>query len=323
MRKDLVAYIVLLVISLSSAYYFSLPSDKENSKKVEWIKINPKAITQVTFLSEDLDVRASRMQDVDGYWIKIDRIKEPEESKKKYQEFRASKKFIDLIEDYNPYFVIRVIGEVKNEDLEEFGLKEPKSTFQIKTGDRISLEFKIGKKSYGSKNIFVFDTTKKKVVLISSTHITKMQKAKRRLFENKLYHMPLDEISRVKILAAEKTKTLSHTRRDGAGQLQWSDEGEKGKIKGSYKSWMNKINKLKVLKYSTDDETKSLTALNPFLELSMEKNEKESINLKFKKLSGDKETSFWVMSSRLGRYARVVSAKADAIEKDIPTILGQ
>jgi hypothetical protein len=183
------------------------------------------------------------------------------------------------------------------------------------------LELKIGKQAFGGSNLYVLDSKQNKILLLKATQIENFEKANIRLYERDVTDVLLDEVTAAEIIAQTKTKKIEHTKKGEQGELQWSDEGEKGAVKPSYSSWMNKIAKLKIEKYATKEEMEALSKIEKFLVVRLLKNQNVNDELEFKKIAktGD-ETTYWVSSKYLGHFAKISVSRMDSIEKDIATI---
>jgi hypothetical protein len=327
MRRDLMIYSLLLVLGLGGAYYFSLPDNtkESNQQLVEWIRLAPKSIDSISYTGKKVIVEATRLKGGEGFVIKSTNAEAAAESPDREEIFKANTKFNELVEKFNPLYVKRDLGAPKPEQLVEYGLSEPVAVFKVRTGkgDKDAFELNLGKGSYGNKSTFALDVKKGKAVLFDSQIFNDIENARKRLFEQRLFALAFDEVASVDIAAGGKDKSIE-TKRDNSGEVQWVDAAEKDKVNPSFKSWMNQIEKLRVVKYASAAEQSALPA-ESLLEVKLKKSRKEETLLKFKKsapAAGSTEETYWVESSFLGIAAKVSADKVSALIKDLPTILG-
>lgn len=259
----------------------------------------------------------------------------PPPTETKTENFLASDKIDDLFSSFNPFQAMRVIGKVTDEKtLDEFGLKDPKESLIITTKDKGAYELKLGKRSYGSANRFVLDVKKNEVLLVDDTPFDQLKKADYRLFERRLIALNFDDLTKALIKFGEKSKKLAHTKRDDKGNIQWTTDDDAATPKPQYSTWLGNVQKLRVVSFSDETQTKQLTEAPPVLEIALEKDGTVLDTLVFKKLPTSPDSkedknekgdtapfSYWVTSQFLKTFAKINASRMDTIEKDIPNII--
>jgi len=333
MKRDFITYSVLLVVGLALAFYVSMPDkDKGDSSKLEWVKVDPSGVSGLRFESATTNIQIKRREDGEGFWgivtVKPKKDKDGDdknvEGKGKpafTREFKISKRIDDVLSAFNPLYVLRNIGEIKEDQKEEFGLHKQDKKFKILLGGDPVVEFIIGKRAYGSRNLFVLDAKTNNVLLINGSNISDIEKAEVRMFERSLFSVSFNDLNAAEIKTALKQKRVEHTKRDGSGKLQWHDPGEDGAIKASYSSWLNKFNNLRVQRMINADEKVEIAKNGKeVLQIVLFKSSDPVVTLKIIKQPGEKP-SYWVDSSFLGSFAKVDDNRMDSIVKDLDNIL--
>lgn len=351
MRLDLIVYSVLLVCGLAAAYWASLPTVEGGDDRVTLVAIEPKAIVSITYSGKDQSAVATQRED-GRFWVEQKRLdalpskseeaedpalkkepdvkgdpgakeqpdpKEQSEAKVVTERFLANEKLSELATALNPLQAERVIGKLEAAQLEEFGLKDKADVVTIKTNDGKVFTYYLGKKSYGSRNIFAMEEGGR-VFLIDGQGFENLQRADQRLFERRLLSLELGDVTHATVAAEGVARRLAHTQRDKDGQLTWSDDEENADPKASYASWMDRISKLRLSGYAEQDQESQLAAMAPVLTVSYEKNGTVLDTLIFKK-SSESPASYWLYSHFMKVHAKVVSSRVEPILKDLATIM--
>ncbi len=343
MKRTITTYTILLIAALALAYYVSLPRADIESSRTDWVEIDAKKVTKLTFKGPKVSVTATRDGAPNRFWVDaVEQTgKEGEAAKEVAERFLASGKMDDLLKSLQPLRAERVIGEVAAGKQEEYGIKADSGEFQVHHGDDLKLNLKLGARSFGTRHQFALDQLTKRVILIDSGDIENFEKARARLVERELFKTSYDEIAKVEVVSGDRVKKLDHTRRGKSGELDWRDDDEQAEANATYQTWMGKIQKLRVLNYGSPEELVQVQQQPSFLMLKFFKGGKEVERLEFRKLaevtagldSGtspaaeDKKDpqpkhSYWVQSTYLGAFAKLSNSRLDTIEKDIPAIFG-
>ena len=198
MRLDITAYAGLLVGGLGLAYWASLPVGESDPNKVSIFTVDPKAVLELTLTGGEAEVSATRKDGASKFWITYSK---PAAAKPDgtpgdpaaavNEKFLAGDKIKDILDSLNPLEAQRSLGKVDDKQAEEFGLKDAKEKFTVKSTSGASLTLTIGKQSYGSRNRFVRDEKDGRVLLINGDIVGDLSKANIRLFERSLLGSPV------------------------------------------------------------------------------------------------------------------------------------
>lgn len=317
MGKDFLVYTLLLAAGLGTAYYASLP-EEASSNEVSWIKIDPKVVTSLSFQGEGKVVEVTKHEEGGGHWVSYKEGKS-DGKEKEGVEFKANEKVKEFLDWFNPLLAKRDVGLAKDLDLKEFELEEDKGHVSLRSGNKELLALQLGKRAYGSRDYFVLDKARKRVLLVSGGAFETITMANSRMMETNFFPYDLGDLSKVELQVGETTKVLDQSQRNAAGQKIWTDPGKEGE-KAAYKNLVTKIGKLQVLSYGTEAERQALATTIPYAEMKLYKTSQDAVTLRFYKSTND-AAKYWVWSSFLGTYAEFDRAQGENLEKDIPAVV--
>ena len=329
MRLDITVYSLLFAGGLGMAYWASLPAAESDPNKVSVIAVDPKNVVELTLTGGEASVTAVRRTGDNKFWITYSKapVAKPDgtagdPAAALNERFLSGEKIKDILDGLNPLEAQRAIGKLEDSQAEEFGLKDSKEKFTVKTTSGKSLSLVVGKQSYGSRNRFVRDEKDGRVLLINGDIISDLSKANVRLYERGLLSNPIEEATKAEAKAGTKAKKFDHSKKDATGNRIWAEDVENATANASYKSWFDKLDRLRLMSYATDEQAASLDKEVPFLTVSIAKDEKSSDSLAFARTTSGDKTEYWVKSSFLGSWAKLAENRMEPIEKDIPSILG-
>lgn len=340
MRLDLSVYAGLMVVGLGIAYWASIPVEEGDSDKVALASFEPTTIASMEFHAKGIDVKAVRRADK-KFWVdfhKVEAVPQPPpagsgsgsaavppppppvETKDR---FLANEKLDQLAKSFNPLQALRVIGPVGDDkQMEEYGLKDQTDFFSLTTDGGKTYKIILGKRSYGTKNRFAMEEGGKRVVLLDDEGFDNLEKANLRAYDRRLYEFELSTVSAAVVRAGGKEKRLAHRQRDKSGELLWTDDDEKAAQKAQYDAWMDRVNKLRLAGYASDDELKLAEAAPPFLEIAFEGSSGVLDTVVFRKIVQGDKPAYFVSSSFLKTTGKLVPARVEPIEKDLGAITG-
>jgi len=314
-RKDVFVYAGLLVASLALAYYASLPVDNSAQGRTEWLKIEPASVSKLSYSDEDISIDISKRGD-QLYWVVYRDLKKDPDGE--VYEFRANKQVQDVLNFFNPMYIIRDLGNAKDLDLARFDLTEASKSILTIESDGQSRKFRLGKRSYGSREMYLLDEKAQHGLMAAGVTFDKIKNAKSTLYERKLFELADKDITKVTLTVGEAEKVMEHSTKDSKGVLIWSDPLDPSVEKPSYKSLVSKIEKIDAQSYASTSERDALSKLKSFAEFTFFKGSGETVVLKFYKEQKNSENTYWVWSSYLDSYVKVDTARGEAIEKDVP-----
>lgn len=334
MKRELLIYATVLSITFLMAYQSSLPKAASNSKTVDWLAIAQSDISKIQWIENRKIIEAKPIDNtsrflmteyiniIDGAGVSAEDKNIDQVSTKRGSSFVANDQFGAFVGSLDPLKVSRVIGDSAAFDLADFGLEGERPVLKVFYGDDDEFALKIGVAQFNSSKIFVEDTRQKKLLLVTGSNLQRFNKARSKFFERDLIQTSWREIATAEIIAGKRQKTLVQSRKGKNGVKGWSDDGASAEPNSSYKTWLNKITRMKIIEYVDQNIGKKLMGAIPFLEVSFSGDGAILEKLRFFKLDKNDE-EYFVWSKTLGVYAKVDSSKVDTVKKDLDSIFGQ
>ncbi len=318
----------VLSISLGGAYWASRPVGGDAEMQIAIVNIEVGNIEKVELTSDEASVVASRRAELaERWWIEVTRTKPtatPEASKAlpSNMRFLASKKFKDSLAVFSPFRAIRVIPNVKDEQLVEFGLKDSKKALLLKDSAGASLlSLAIGKQMYGSRNTYVLNQADKTVLLVNGDVISDFEKAETSYFERSFMALDPEEIQSATLTAGGKSLKLSHVKRDSKGALIWTGAEGDGAAAVSATSWFERFDQLKAAAYATPEEQARLSATPAEAEVQLAGGASKREVIQFRKTNNNNQVEYWLTSEFLGWNVKIATARGDVLLKDLPQVI--
>jgi hypothetical protein len=341
MVKNVAGYVVALVASLGFAYYASMPQDNSDKEAVDWISIDEGNIAAVTMQTPESKVRAEAKDG--GYWMSVEKAPKKEEPKDESEpkeavnpldqpltaeapevtRFKGNQRMKDFVKSFAPLKAYRVIGKLQDLKAEEFGLDgEPKQVVEVEMKNNDKYRFVVGKKSFGSSNVFLLDEKKGEVILVKGGPIDNLAKAELRMFEREVMSLDPEDMSAATIRKGEVTARWDHSSRSESGELQWKKEGHSAAHK-AFANWIDKISKLRLTEFADESKVESLSTLPPVFEIDLASGMDKAENIVVVKVEGEgnKGAEYWIKSKFLGTFAKLDSARMENLAKDLDGVL--
>lgn len=328
MLKGLWGYVLFFALSLGAAYWASLGGGERDELAKEWVSIDAKDLTAVTFKEPGIDVALEAKPY--GYWVTVtEEVKKAGEQapETKTESFKASEDIKELEGALAPLVAQRVVGEADKLDLKEFGFDAEGKEWTVSTKAGKVYKYRLGNRSYGSRNVFLLDEDKKQVIMISGAPLELLRNARTRLYERDIIRVDNDKLNKLAITFGETKARWVLGDKDSVGVRQWKDDKEGAAAQASYRTWLEKILKSKVQRFASAEEQAALASTQPFLTVALLGDQGELGKVTFKKrdeVVGDKtQPAVWVESSYLGDgvVVQINQNRALPIEKDIDAIL--
>ncbi len=322
MRKELFIYSTVFILSLGLAYWASLPTSNKAEQRQAVLSLSAGQIGGVDFSSSEIKV-SIKQNESKKWWIETDKAGVKDR-------FLSSNKIQDVLAQFNPLEAVRVIGEVKDDGLAEYGLKDStKSLSVVDAKGDVQLTLKIGKQAFGTRNVYVQESKNNKVLLMSGDIIGDVERPETKLFERTMTNVVMDEVQKASLELGQATKVrkFAHTKRDDKGATLWTDEAAEGATVVSAKSWFERLDRVRIVSFATSEEV-ALLDKDPVLFAVDLESAAAKDRLIFKKRAGASTpqgpvTEYFVNSAFLGVWAKVASTRLEPLEKDLATVLGE
>jgi len=319
LSRSLAIYSLLLAAALGLAYKASLPRSSIDANEVEWARVNRAAITEIQFKSPTVTVTAKSM--AKGFWIDYHEMAVSEGAEDIVDGFRASARIEDFLKSFQPLVATRVLAAAEDE-LAEFGLdKESAGRLVVRGGERDLLTIRIGRRAFGSRQYYVYDEVRERVLIVDGREFEAFEKARNRLYERELSDLVIEDVTHVEIGAQAQVQRIERRVADD-GNPGWGLDREGAEINDTFANWLNRVLRLRVVSFLQTDELAMLEGLAPFLETTFERQNKTVETFRFlKKVQAGGEVAYFVQTSYLGRPARLSVSAMDQIDRDIANIM--
>lgn len=319
MKRETGFFSGIFLCSLALAWWASMPISSKDADQKSIVSLAPAQIGSIELNATDNKIVITS-QNGERWWIESTKPTGKER-------FLASAKIKEVLAQFNPLEAIRVIGPVKDESLAEYGLAGTQKTIRVldRSGAAL-LTLAIGKQAYGTRNFFVEDLKDKSIMLLAGEFVGDIEKAELRLYERTFTNLQLDELQAATVSYRDKTKKLSHTRRDDKGALLWTNDSPEGTVNAPAKSWFERIDRTRIVSFATEQELEALKSAKPLFTVEWTGVGNASESLVFVKMppngtQKDAGPEYYVQSRYIGTWAKVASARVEPIEKDLPTIV--
>jgi hypothetical protein len=319
MRRDFYRYLIAFLLCSGLALWVSMPTKDKGIAGETILALKPHEIGVISYDSPEVKVEAKRV--ADKWWIETDKAGVKDR-------FMASSKMAEFLSTLDPLYAVRAIGKVKEDALEEYGLKDSKRVIAISDVKSTALlKLTIGKQAYGTRNVFVHESKEDRVVLLPGEFVADLERPDLKLYERLMTNLVFDELKKAEVSQDAKGIKLSHSKRDDKGALLWTKEGDDASVVVSAKSWMERLDKVRVVSFVSSELAQQLDSEARLFVVLLEAQDGSKDKLEFvKKQTIDDAkkqlVEYYVKSGFLGVWAKVGSTRLEPIEKDLPTLLG-
>jgi hypothetical protein len=340
MRRTMIQYFTFFMFAMGLAYWASLPQ-AETVETQALISIASSRVAKLEYVDQAAKTEFAKRPDTQRWWATFQ--KNPQSSP---SQFMTSSKMDELLQKLSPFQVLRVISDVKESELESFGLKDTKKSFSVfeeKVTEPL-LTIQIGKQAFGTRNVYVAvklsEDKAAKVALVNQDLFDDLAQAESHLFERTLTPLVFEEVKSAQVSWQGKELNLDHSKRDDKGQVIWTKAGQSEPL-GPMKSWFERLERVRVVKFATEADVKELESIPILFTTKLEgthggKSYTESFE--FKKVPPkatpaklaekgappsppeEKMPQYYVKSTFLGVWSQVASSRLEAVEKDLPAI---
>ncbi len=331
--KKLAPYIVLLILASGLAYYATLPTDTTEESEKVWLEAPKTQWKELTYSTDTLKVTITPYQS-EQFWIKLVETKPATDNKPavtEESEFLASGALKEVTDAFSPLIAKRQIGKASAEQRASYGLTDKSSRLLLSLAGGKKHDFLIGEENFGIDK-YVLDQSTSDVLIVNGKFAEVLGRAKTQLFERQLTNIGLNDIDQATIKRGTSSVTWDHAMDKDKGRMVWRKGADGGKDDGSYNSWMEKVNKLRVVRMARPDEGATLDKLSELFSIEHKSQSQPKEVLIFKKAGPQEikndpgatpeESSYWVKTNFLGRYAKLSNTHLDSIDKDLVGLLG-
>lgn len=333
MRTSLLVHGAIFGLALGVAYWSTLKEANIPSTEVTIVDIDPSDIEKVSLTSKSKVVSLHKFDKTGSFAITIENhpsswdinqvskaAKENDSKTKSPTEkrwFIANKNHESILEFFHPFKATRKIGRVDSSTLKEFGLdgnQEKLIVTYTKGREANSLSLRLGKKSYGSRNLFVLDEGSQTALLIDGSKIEALRTAERTLFEKKIIQYDWREIQKISVNNDIRNLEAFHLKADNNDAHVWTTSANTTSDNKALRTWVDNLSKITAAEYAETDISEKLEALKPELEIIVFDLTNSADRFRFIKLPPENakanSAEYWVWSSKFAAYAKTDSNRA-------------
>jgi hypothetical protein len=321
-ERDLVGWIVGLLIALGVAYVASLPRTLAEGQ-ISIVTLDQAKIASIMMKGPDFSVTA-KQQSPGRWWLSYERSSHHRDQipssldASGTESFLASSRFKDFTAALTPVKAVRRVGVLSDKQKADFGLNDDARSLEVLDvkGEKI-LALGVGKALYGSRNVYVLNREDQNVYLVSGDWLSDFEKPELRFYERNLTSIPSDEWQAATLLYGGKQRRFNHVRRDSGGNLLWIPESGDEASGVSAGAWFSKFEQLKAATYATPTQENELAARSILFEVQLNGLGASSERIQIRKLQGSGQFEYWATSSFLGGHVKVARSRAEVLEQDL------
>lgn len=221
-----------------------------------------------------------------------------------------------LAESLAPLRAIRAIGKIGDDRAAEFGLDTPEGTLTVTIG---GTEHKLvfGAPTPGGGDRYVKDPGSGEVYAVKGDILRDLDAPESRLLERDLHEWKDADITRVRVIAGDKTREL--VRGGEGGKKFWADPASADQNDETAGNWMSKLDRLRPSEYATAaPEPRQVVARVEYVGSSGDLGFLELV----KGPPGDGgKPDYFLMTERTRLHGKVPTSIAEQVEQDIGAVV--
>jgi hypothetical protein len=339
--KPLVLHGGLLVVAAGLAYSVWNKDEPVPEKQQAMVDVwggSQASFTKLSFEGKTRKVRLEGQKDALGYYYvtTVDKeeappadphagvpnapLKAPDGSetkpKKETSRFVSVKAGETLVKALAPLQAIRAVGKVEASRNEEFGLDKPEGTLKV-TIDGKEHVLVIGGTTPGGSERYARYQNSGEVFAISGDIAQSLMFGDSRLPERELHGFKNDEVSKVRLQKAGKSRELVRVKDKNEG---WGDPSAPTKQDETAGNWMSKLGRLRGSDF-VEKPSKALRPEDAIVRVEYFDSGKSLGFVELYKLPGEKGNDYLARTEWDRWYVKVPATTAEQIETDLGSVL--
>ena len=339
--KPLVLHGGLLVVAAGLAYSVWNKDEPAPEKQQALVDVwggSQASFTKLSFEGKTRKVRLEGQKDALGYYYvtTVDKedappadphagvpnapLKAPDGSetkpKKETSRFVSVKAGETLVKALAPLQAVRAVGKVEANRNEEFGLDKPEGTLKV-TIDGKEHVLVIGGTTPGGSERYARYQNSGEVFAISGDIAQSLMFGDSRLPERELHGFKNDEVSKVRLQKAGKSRELVRVKDKNEG---WGDPSAPTKQDETAGNWMSKLGRLRGSDF-VEKPSKALRPEDAIVRVEYFDAGKSIGFVELYKLPGEKGNDYLARTEWDRWYVKVPATAAEQIEQDLGSVL--
>lgn len=328
--KSLWGHLGLLALGCALALFTWLKEEEGEALKAFEVEIwggKPENVQSVTYQSESRKLRLEPKKDSTGTWyvVRFEKTEEPSaphphedegvskmppKPKRVTESFVAVKEAEELIKKLAPMRALRSVGKADSKS-KDFGLDKPEGTLKVTVAGREQV-LTIGGQTPGGAERYAKYGPSGEVFAIPDELTQSLTFADTRLMERSLHGFSMEDVERVQLIRAGKTREVV---RVAGKQGAWADASTPTQPDETVVNWLNKLERIHVTEYVEKPEP-ALRPEDRAIEIHYQAGSKKLGFFELYKVNGKNGPEF-LARTEYGRWAvRVPSSLAEQLDRD-------
>ena len=311
--SDISIYGIILAASLALAWWASTPKFSSDARQVHITSITPASIDEVVWKGANQTMTAQRREADQRFWIQYGQ-----------DSFLASERFEDTLNFFNPLEAKRIVAATANlsaEQWQAFGLKPPSATLTLKlkqgsaTSEQKSWSIELGSQSFGTTDRYALSPDGKNIILLEADAISGFDNAVARFFDRSVLSKKINDAETAELEKGTAKKRFH--RQIGKDKVTDRENSkEKPPFESAFNDWLEKVERLRAIRYADTKTEEQLTQLQPELTLKILNGERISEEITVKKIDEANKTTWWIFSSTTKSHVEISANRAEPVVKD-------
>ena len=258
MNRTVMIYAAALVVALIGSYLsWTHESNPRLKDGVVVLDIAESDLTEIRYSTKDFNVSVTKKKDALGDYVWVDSQREqaisqapanphappeppkPDAPKQTVKlSFKAGTAVEPVIAAFTPFIAIRTISATP-EQLEEFGLKDPKGKLELVARGKTHT-YDVGEEGYGHRNSYLRDTASGAIYLVDGDAIRPLIRGDERLPERRLLDADMWKLDEVAITSGAQTVKFIQKNKSDQQVASWVGEGT-DEANASARTWIEKF----------------------------------------------------------------------------------
>jgi len=327
--KPLVLHGGLLVVAAGLAYSVWNKDEPVPEKQQALVDVwggSQASFTKLSFEGKTRKVRLEAQKDAIGYYYvtTVDKEEAPPAApdaagtkpKKETSRFVSVKAGETLVKALAPLQATRAVGKVEASRNEEFGLDKPEGTLKVSIDGKEHV-LVIGGTTPGGSERYARYQSSGEVFAISGDIAQSLMFGDSRLPERELHGFKNDEVSKVRLQKAGKSRELVRVKDKNEG---WGDPSAPTKQDETAGNWMSKLGRLRGSDF-IEKPSKTLRPEDAIVRVEYFDAGKSIGFVELYKLPGEKGNDYLARTEWDRWYVKVPTTTAEQIEQDLGSVL--
>jgi len=334
--KSIVTHVGVLAVASIAAFSIWTREQKTEQDKTDSVEVwsgSPDAVEAVAFDGKQRSVKITPKKDALGRWYVVTLDKEtpippvrptpdagapPPAPAPKHEvvTFLSMKAGDELVKKLSTLKALRSLGKADAGKLADYGLDKPEGTLKVKLAGKEQV-LTVGAQTPGGSERYAKYAALGEIFAIDGDLIQTLSFADSRLTERELHGFTNDEVKRIKVSKANKTREVV---RVAEKKDAWADAATPSKPDETVVNWMTKVERLRTLEF-VEKPSQVPTPEQAVVRLEYFAGSKSLGTLEIYKVTGEKGPEYLGRTEHTRWYVKLVASSAEQVEQDLGALL--